>query len=643
MNDNDFGGSWLPLHNLTAEAEAKRKEEEIKRKFDQEVQAGREKEAAEILTQARAMAAAEADAQVKAEAEAKAKLEQEAQAQAEAQAAVEAAEKAAASAEEARANADEEMRRQCEAEAEATAKVAAVHVPEARNSRDHSRYSTLNAKTFGKVKALRTVKRIETMGNESSVAARRWRKAIRAVIKMNKKKGNMMGVLKSRAAKGMSIVERIKRLEDRIYDELVRLQEAMKQNKLEDHEDRLRVRMFQQDIDALSKKLLTDYSTRAEVVDMVGGLKADIIRTVDQLQTQEEPSAKGEDEAVESLKASQKSLLDARIKLLADSLGQAAKDAATLVRNIGREDTSEGKTPVEWLTVDWMLRGHRRGLHHLQSKSAVYRQELDNLTTEFRAADDQSDPHLTGDLENESDLHVAGDLENASSSLRALEQSIEAGLLAFGDFDDKLTTGWSEVNDSALSVESSNRVTQQIGNLQQLLEASATDLQALKLASERGLREARVTIDKRMNTLGDEVKSIGGREAILEKKIEGLEGQSASGQRLDSLEGLVKEFVGVYVERHSGGGGIQGLEKLDIKLRGIAERIKNELSSSADDTGVTHLLKDQAFKDDLRFNEDEQTLHQLETLLSSMLKDLDGLRGLVGKDIARAQTELERR
>ena len=45
----------------------------------------------------------------------------------------------------------------------------------------------------------------------NEVAAKRWRKAIRAVIKMNQKSSNMMGVLKSRAAKGMSIVERIKR------------------------------------------------------------------------------------------------------------------------------------------------------------------------------------------------------------------------------------------------------------------------------------------------------------------------------------------------------------------------------------------------------------------------------------------------
>ena len=55
------------------------------------------------------------------------------------------------------------------------------------------------------------------------------------------------------------------------------------------------------------------------------------------------------------------------------------------------------------------------------------------------------------------------------------------------------------------------------------------------------------------------------------------------------------------------------------------------------------MLQDKAFKDDMRFKQDEQALHELETLLSRMLRDLVGLRGLVEKDITRAQAELERR
>ena len=59
---------------------------------------------------------------------------------------------------------------------------------------------------------------------KSEMWTQKWRWAIRQVIKANKKKGSMVGVLKSRALKGTSVMERMKRLEDRIYDELVRLQ-----------------------------------------------------------------------------------------------------------------------------------------------------------------------------------------------------------------------------------------------------------------------------------------------------------------------------------------------------------------------------------------------------------------------------------
>lgn len=55
------------------------------------------------------------------------------------------------------------------------------------------------------------------------------------------------------------------------------------------------------------------------------------------------------------------------------------------------------------------------------------------------------------------------------------------------------------------------------------------------------------------------------------------------------------------------------------------------------------MLQDKAFKDDMRFKQDEQALHELESLLSRMLRDLVGLRGLLEKDITRAQSELERR
>jgi len=48
-------------------------------------------------------------------------------------------------------------------------------------------------------------------------ARRLWRKCIRQIIRANRQKTNAVGVLKSRALKGHSIADRLKRMEEKTY------------------------------------------------------------------------------------------------------------------------------------------------------------------------------------------------------------------------------------------------------------------------------------------------------------------------------------------------------------------------------------------------------------------------------------------
>ena len=74
---------------------------------------------------------------------------------------------------------------------------------------------------FSKIrKSARMIGSANRVVKDLSGARRTWRKAIRLVITNNRQQANMVGVLKSRAMKGMSVGERLKRCEDRLYKEL---------------------------------------------------------------------------------------------------------------------------------------------------------------------------------------------------------------------------------------------------------------------------------------------------------------------------------------------------------------------------------------------------------------------------------------
>ena len=74
---------------------------------------------------------------------------------------------------------------------------------------------------FAKVrKTAKNIGQASHVSKDLSAARRLWRKAIRLVITNQRQQQNMVGCLKSRAMKGMSIGERLKRIEDRLYKDV---------------------------------------------------------------------------------------------------------------------------------------------------------------------------------------------------------------------------------------------------------------------------------------------------------------------------------------------------------------------------------------------------------------------------------------
>lgn len=93
---------------------------------------------------------------------------------------------------------------------------------------------------------------------------RLWRKFIREVMRNKQKESNAVGVLKSRAMKGQSIADRIRRIEEKMYVEFKRLREMLEANAARDEERAKALEVLELRVDAL-KKHMSDCVTRREL------------------------------------------------------------------------------------------------------------------------------------------------------------------------------------------------------------------------------------------------------------------------------------------------------------------------------------------------------------------------------------------
>lgn len=98
---------------------------------------------------------------------------------------------------------------------------------------------------------------------------RLWRKFIREVMRNKQKEHNAVGVLKSRAMKGQSIADRIRRLEEKMYVEFKRLREMLEANAARDEERAEALEAVGLRLDALQNHL-SECLTRGELDRYLG-------------------------------------------------------------------------------------------------------------------------------------------------------------------------------------------------------------------------------------------------------------------------------------------------------------------------------------------------------------------------------------
>jgi len=229
----------------------------------------------------------------------------------------------------------------------------------------------------------------------STPCTRRWRKAITQVIKLNRKKSNMLGMMKTRASKGTSILDRIQRLEDRIYDELVRLQQAQKANARAD-----------------------EASNKA------------IMNRMNAIQAQQSGEDKSIRNALAAAKAEHTERTTARLQVLLELLDACQTESTAVHADIElHADCKEDRPFVEWMQGDLNVHQYDRILSDLRAKK-------EHVQTELLL--------LKGDLAGEDEDMLAG-AKKAQQQLDDCEERMERSTALLTKYEAAVGEGIEEL------------------------------------------------------------------------------------------------------------------------------------------------------------------------------------------------------
>ena len=134
--------------------------------------------------------------------------------------------------------------------------------------------------------------------------------------------------MKAKTGKGQSVMERMKRLEDRIYDELVRLQTILKENDAGDKATRNVIEKMHTELSSLSSSLKSDYA-----------LKVEISQAKEQVLSQ----LLSESDRFLNVQKVQAMVRKSRVIALSDAIDNSVKDTSVLATDVDR--ILNGTTP----------------------------------------------------------------------------------------------------------------------------------------------------------------------------------------------------------------------------------------------------------------------------------------------------------
>ncbi len=465
------------------------------------------------------------------------------------------------------------MKAEADALAEAEAKAKARAKAEADALAEAEAKAKADAAAAVPVKA-------ELSAAQSQRAKERWRKAIRDVLRNNKMKKLRIGMTKAKAGKGQSVMERMKRLEDRIYDELVRLQTILKENDAGDKAARKVVQDLQSELADVAQALKTEYALKAEV----GEAKEQVLS---QLASSSDRISGG----LRSVQRVQKAVLKSRVVALGESLTVAVGAATGLAKDIGQVFAGEDIQSVTmdamaWLQSDWGLREGRRVFADLKTTNVMGRSEIAQLkeeieTEEGGGTDDDGEVKKALEvakamLDSLAEALGVGAFAGAglSATFKTFDNAMKKGILSEGGFGGGGGGGGAGGGDVAAIAKIQNLLAEKVdktdfteasSKVEARVEAVETDLGTTNTQVNDQLAQIQATEEKTM----DVEKNLSKLQAEIEhdKKT-----------RAGNIERLVKKFVDTFVAKIGAGSGDGGdgeaLAELDRRLTETASELR---------------------------------------------------------------------
>merc|ERR1711871_1133271 len=212
---------------------------------------------------------------------------------------------------------------------------------------------------------------------------------------------------KSRAAKGTSIVERLQRLEDRIFNELMRLQKNLAANDEADEVTKQRFEELQDGLNTINQKVQQEYALKKEVEDLGGSVLTSLKEAMDSLRG----SIAGESEKTEQIQAE---VLKARAKKIAIFVKESAAETKQIQQRLLSDTAAGDKSATDMMLTDFNLRKNRRRVAELQAKLITSEHELGILMKELDslANKDQAETQEALQKANDDAIGMLDDLES---------------------------------------------------------------------------------------------------------------------------------------------------------------------------------------------------------------------------------------
>lgn len=500
--------------------------------------------------------------------------------------------------------------------------------------------------------------------------AAKWRWAIRLVIKI-RTASSTHGLLACRVDTKMSVQERMRRIEQQLFDDRSAVETHAKValarhvstteriDRTDGHVDEVEAK-FDKQLGQLKEEVAYKPEVAEACDSLAQSLTAEFSQRLDEAKEALVERLAGDsrklEEALQQLKHSRDAVIRQRAQNLSRKTADLVGEGQGLLEQLNAVDSMSNdkeRSPLDWLTDDWDARAMRHAVHDLRAQAVMATQEAAVLREKVKEME----------VEEEAESEMEQALKTVQDHVTQLTNTLDEATAVFSAFDSAIMEGWSGMHDILSPSDDPHPAEALIAKMDKLQsevndKASTEALTVLESevrADMKQLGDQQDETDKQVKTNVRKIREVESQEAQTEAGLQLLQQEiqkvkDSMPEPLPDIEELVKDFVTLFLEKHTMTQATptperddSAVHELQSKLASIASKIRAELEEKADLKDINSMLTDKANRGELKDKADAEALLELEELLSSMVQGFTSLRAGVEDDLSKAQAELEAR